>query len=119
MIIEVLQGTTACDLYLSTGSARITTLGFYLANDIQTFRDLSKHNVLAIQPGSIASADKELAAIGIGTSVGHTHCTGSTVCDIKILVGKLLSENALSSRSVSIGKITSVRIRMQVVSFEL
>jgi hypothetical protein len=69
-----LQGSTVRDRHVSLGSAGLAALGFNLANDIQTFRDLAKDNVLSIQPGSISSADKELAAICVRTGVGHTKC---------------------------------------------
>jgi hypothetical protein len=64
--------------------------------------------MLSIQPGCVASTDKELTAVRIRARVGHTQRTSSTVRNVKVLVGKRRSENALSSRPVSICKVAPV-----------
>ena len=43
----------------------------YLLHDIHALDDLAENNVLAVQPRGLRRADKELGAVGVGTSVGH------------------------------------------------
>lgn len=43
----------------------------YLANKVHAFNNLAENDVLAVQPRSLGSADKELAAVGVGASVSH------------------------------------------------
>lgn len=43
----------------------------YLFDDIHSFDDGPKDDVLAVQPGGLGGTHKELGAVGVGSSVGH------------------------------------------------
>jgi hypothetical protein len=56
-------------LHRLVGSASLDTSK--LVDDIHALHNLAKHGVLAVEVRSRAEGDKELAAVGAGTGVGH------------------------------------------------
>ena len=70
--------------------------------------DLAKHHVLSIQPLGLGSANEELGAVGVGSSIGHGENSWSRVLQTEILVLKLAAVNRLSSSSISSCKPSSL-----------
>ena len=68
----------------------------YLLDDVHALDDLSEDDVLAVEPGGLDGADKELAAVGVGAGVGHGEDSGSGVLQLEVLVLKLVAVDGLS-----------------------
>jgi len=64
--------------------------------------------VLAIEPRSLDSGQKELRAVGVGTSIGHGEDTGTSVLQGKVLVSELLAVDGLSTSSVVVGEVSAL-----------
>ena len=47
------------------------SVGLDLLDDVHALDDLTEDNVLAVQPGGLGRADKELRTVGVGSGVGH------------------------------------------------
>jgi len=91
--------------------ACLTTLrskGFNLLDYVHALNDLSENHVLAIQPTGLCCADKELGAIGVGTSVSHGQNTWASVGQLEVLILELISINRLATGSVVGCEITSL-----------
>jgi len=84
------------------------SIGLDLLDDIHAFDNLSKDNVFTVQPGSFGSTDEELAAIGVGSSVGHAENSGSGVLQLKVLVLELITVDRLAPSSVVVGEVTAL-----------
>ena len=80
----------------------------YLLNDIHALNDLSENDVFAVQPGGFSGTDKELAAVGVGSSVGHAEDSGSGVLQLEVLVLELVTVDGLASSSVVVGEVTAL-----------
>lgn len=64
--------TTTSDLdFLNRLVVTATRRAFNLLYEIHSFNNLTKHDMLSIQPWGRNGSDEELRAIGIGTSIGH------------------------------------------------
>jgi len=46
-------------------------LSSYLSKEVHALDDLTENDVLSIQPRCLGSAEEKLAAIGVGSSIGH------------------------------------------------
>jgi len=53
------------------GRAALRADGFHLLHDVHAIGDLTKHDMLAVQPGSLSRAQKELRTVGVLASIGH------------------------------------------------
>ena len=59
---------------------------------IETYlKNLSKNNVLSIQPGCFDSGNEELWSVGVGSSIGHGKVEWSLVLEFEVLIGKFLA----------------------------
>ncbi|KAH0509818.1 hypothetical protein LTLLF_156720 [Microtus ochrogaster] len=67
--------------------------------------DFSKHYVLPIQPITLRTCDKELAAVCTETTVCHGKQAWSRVSKSKIFICKWTAVNASDSSTISINKI--------------
>jgi len=79
-----------------------------LLDDIHALGDLSKDNVLPIQPLRLGGAEEELAPVGVGASVGHGKDPGPGVLQGEVLVGELVAVDRLATSSVVVGEVTSL-----------
>ena len=70
-LIWFLALSTVSDHNLLGSLARLGTKALDLLDDIHPLDHLAEHHVLAIQPLGLGGADKELGAVGVGSSVGH------------------------------------------------
>mmetsp|Transcript_1376 Transcript_1376/g.4166 ORF Transcript_1376/g.4166 Transcript_1376/m.4166 type:complete len:152 (+) Transcript_1376:155-610(+) len=103
-----LQFTRIDNSHLFLGCTRIGPLCFNLLDKIFPIQDFSKHNMTSIQPGSLDGGNEKLRSIGVGSSIGHTQIHGSFVLELKVFIGKLFTENAFSSTTIEMSKITSL-----------
>jgi len=93
---------------LLVGLTTLRSKGFNLLNDIHALDDLSKDDVLAVQPAGLGGADKELGAVSVGTSVGHGKDTWTSVCQLEVLVLELVTVDGLATSTVVGCEITSL-----------
>lgn len=80
---------------------------FNVFDNFHSLQNFSKTRVLAIQPRRPNSCDVKLWAVGVFAGVRHTHPTRPIMLQDKILVIKVLAIDALRSRSVSVGEVSS------------
>ena len=59
-------------------------------NDLFALDHFTKHDVLAVEPGALYEGDKELAAIGVGTGIGHRQQVGLVMLELKVFISELL-----------------------------
>jgi hypothetical protein len=64
--------------------------------------------VLSVQPGGLGSANEELRAVGVGTSVGHGEDTFTSMLQGEVFVLELVAVDRLSTSAVVVGKVTSL-----------
>merc|ERR1719168_473818 len=64
--------------------------------------------MFSIQPLGLGSAEEELGAVRVGTSVGHGEDSWPSVLQLKVLVLKLCAVNGLSSSSITSSKVSSL-----------
>jgi len=71
--------------------------------------NFTEDNVLAIQPRGLDSGDKELRAVGVGSSIGHGQQVWAGVLSCEVLVGKLLAVDGLATSAVATGKVSTLK----------
>jgi len=84
------------------------SIGFNLFDDIHALNNLSEDDVLAIQPGCLGSANKELGSVGVGSSIGHAQDSRSGVLQLEVLVFELVAVDGLAPGSVVVGEVTAL-----------
>src|SRR5579871_3030555 len=63
-----------------------------LIDNVVSFDDFAEHAVFVIEPGGGGDGNEELAAVGIGASIGHGQHAGLRVLQIGVeLIGKLIT----------------------------
>jgi len=88
------------------GFAALRANSFHLLHDVHALNNLTKDYVLAVQPGSLCRAEKELGAVGVLTSIRHRQDSWSSVRQLKVLVLKLVAVDRLSSGPVTLREVT-------------
>jgi hypothetical protein len=58
-------------------------------------------NVLAIEPGSLNSAEEKLTPVGVWASIGHTQNTWTSVLQNEVLISKFGAINTFSTSSIT------------------
>jgi len=64
--------------------------------------------MLAIQPRSLGSANKELRTVGVGSSIGHAEDARASVLEREVLVLELVAIDGLAASSVVVGKVSAL-----------
>lgn len=64
--------------------------------------------MLSIQPASLDSADKELSAIGIPSSISHRQHTSTSVLKVEVLIVKLATIDTVTTSTISALEITTL-----------
>jgi len=64
--------------------------------------------MLAIKPAGLGSADKELGAIGVGSSVGHGEGANINVLQGEVLILELVAVDRLATSAVSCSEVTTL-----------
>eukprot|EP01126_Amoeba_proteus_P039351 TRINITY_DN4143_c0_g1_i2.p1 TRINITY_DN4143_c0_g1~~TRINITY_DN4143_c0_g1_i2.p1 ORF type:complete len:128 (+),score=8.20 TRINITY_DN4143_c0_g1_i2:151-534(+) len=76
------------NFYFLQGSISFVRLGlFYFCQRVHTMDDLSEKGVLLVQIRERIVTDEKLGSIGVGSLVGHRHCT-SHVLDMRVIKKK-------------------------------
>jgi hypothetical protein len=78
-------------------------------DDVQALDNLAEDDVLAVQPRCLDSADEKLAAVGVGSGVGHGQDTRSSVLQGEVLVLELLAVDTLTTGTVAAGEVTTLK----------
>merc|ERR1740138_56014 len=102
---------TIGDRDLSTGLAAARSHRLDLLNHVISRGHLPKDHVLAVKMRSLTSAHKELAAVGVRSSVGHGQaaCAGVLACFArKAFVFKLGTIDRLATGAVVVGEIATL-----------
>jgi len=73
------------------GGAALRSYVLHPLDDVHALDHRPKHNVLAIQPGCLGSAEEELRPVGVLAGVGHRQNTGSGMLQLKVLIFKLVA----------------------------
>jgi len=97
-----------CDNDLLGAFARLRSIGFNLLDDLHAFDNLTKDDMLAIQPRSLGSANKELRTVGVGSSVGHAEDARAGVLELEVLVLELVAIDGLASSAVVVGEVSAL-----------
>ena len=63
---------------------------------------------LSVKPAGLSSAEEELTSVGVGSGIGHGQDTRPGVLQLKVLIGKLVSVDGLSSGTVVVGEVSSL-----------
>ena len=66
------------------------------------------NDVLAIEPRSLGSTNKELGPIGVGTSIGHAEDARASVLELEILVLELVPVDGLAAGAVVVGEVPTL-----------
>jgi hypothetical protein len=85
---------------LSLGLSRGAALTFQLCEHFQALDAFPKDTVFAIEPVACNEGQKELCAIGVWASVGHTQLSGFGMLDRKILIGESAAINGFTFLAV-------------------
>jgi hypothetical protein len=64
-----------------------------LANDIHSFNNVAKNDVLVVQVGCGFAGNEKLTPVGIRAGVGHAQLTSGCVLDDEVFVRKLFAVN--------------------------
>lgn len=100
--------TTVGDDDLLGGLARLVAVGFDFPNNVHAFDDTAEDHVAVIQPGRLHGGDEELGSVGIGSSVGHGHYTGTGVSQDEVLILELVSVDGLAAGAVVVLEIATL-----------
>jgi hypothetical protein len=80
-------------------TSRVGTEALDLLDKVLALGDLTKDNVLAVQPRGNDGGDEELGSVGVGSSVGHGEQERLVVPELEVLIGELVSVDGLGVRS--------------------
>ena len=85
-----------------------------LAHDQHAIRvqHTAKYTVLAIQPLCLDARDEELAAVGIGATVGHAQQARRIVLEREVLIGELATINANLSCAIALHKVATLQHKL-------
>mmetsp|Transcript_34088 Transcript_34088/g.87169 ORF Transcript_34088/g.87169 Transcript_34088/m.87169 type:complete len:412 (+) Transcript_34088:286-1521(+) len=103
-----LELATVLDGDLLGGGAALAANALDRLHHVHALHHLAKHDVLAVQPGRLSSAQEELRAISAGPRVGHGEDARAGVLELKVLVFKLLAIDGLAAGSVARGEVAAL-----------
>merc|ERR1719195_2517316 len=90
------------------GLAALGAEGLDLLDRVHALDDLPEDDVLAVEPGGLGRAQEELAAVGVGSSVGHGEDPGPGVLQLEVLVLELHPVDGLAARAVPCGEVAAL-----------
>jgi hypothetical protein len=80
---------------------------FHSLDNLAAVGDAAEDDMLSVKPAGVGSGDEELAAVGVGTSVGHRDAVG-LVLQLEVLVLETISIDGFASSAVSSGEISTL-----------
>ena len=104
----LLLDSTVEDLY---GKRRASAAASNALNRLDSgvaTQNLTKNNVLSIQPCSRASAQEELTTVSARAGVRHAQHTGTLVAEVEVLVVELVAVDGLSAGSVVVREVAAL-----------
>jgi hypothetical protein len=90
------------------GGSRTRSHTFHGTDNIHAIDNLSKDHVLSVEPVGLGGTQKELRAVGVGSSVRHGKDTGTSVLQLKVLVSKLVSVDGLSTSTIVVSEVATL-----------
>ena len=96
------------------GLAALGAEGLNGLDHLKALRDISEHNVLAVEPVGLDGAEEELRAVRVGAGVSHGQNSGASVLELEVLVRELLSVDRLSAGAVSAGEVTALKTKVKM-----
>lgn len=106
--ILVLQLAGVDNLDLRLWLAGWGTVAFDGLQGLATFNQLTKNNVMAVQPWTWDSGDEELGAVGVWAGIRHRKLTRLGVLDVEVLVLELVAVDGLTAVAVEVGDVTTL-----------
>lgn len=101
------------------GGTATRTQRFNLLDNIVTFDDFTKDNVLTVQPWAWNSGDEKLGTVGVWTSVSHGQQTWFGVLLAKVFIGEFFTVNGLTTGTVTSGEVTTLQHELRDNSVEV
>lgn len=88
-------------------------------NDVHAVRYRAEDNVSAVEPRGLDSADEELGAVGVWTSVGHGEGARAKVLELEVFVSKLFAVDGFTASASAVGEVTALEHELWDDSVEL
>ena len=105
---QILKLAAGDNLDTRRGGSTLRADGLNLVNDVEAVSDLAEDDVLAIEPGGVSGANKELRSVGVGPSIRHGKDALSLMLEREVLIFKLLTINGFSPGAVSSGEVAAL-----------
>jgi len=90
---------------------RAAALGAYCLNrlhDLHALGHVTENDVLAVQPRRLDGAEEELGSVRVRAGVGHGQNAAAGVLQCEVLIGELLSIDALAAGAVAAREVTAL-----------
>jgi len=100
--------STVCHDNLLACLSTLRSKRFNLLYNVHAINDLAEHDMLAVQPAGLSSAQKELGAVGVGAGIGHRQDAGTGVLQTKVFVLKLIAVDGFATGAVVVGEIATL-----------
>lgn len=107
-LAAVSDGNDLPGLTSGAGTVRLNS-----PDKVSTINNLTKDNVLTIEPRGGNGGDEELGAVGTGTSIGHGEKVGLVVPELEVLISKLLAVDGLATSAVAPGEVTALQHKLR------
>jgi len=108
LMIYFLKLSTILDLNRLARISSPRTHLFHFSNDIHSLNNLSKDDMLSVQPGGLGRTDEELRSVGVGPGIGHGENSSAGMGQLEVLIGEFLTINGLSSSSIAPSEVTTL-----------
>lgn len=101
--------TAIGDLNPAVCGSVLRSISFNLLDNVVAFGDLSKNDVLLIQPRGLSDRDEELRTVSVGSRIGHRQQTFFIVLFREVFIRELLTVDGLASGAVEVGEVSSLQ----------
>ena len=108
VILIILELTAGGNSDLGRGFAALRAVALNCLHNVHALGDRAEHDVRAVKPGGLSSAEKELGAVCAWSSVGHGEDTGTGVLELEVLIIEFITVDGLAAGTVLIGEVTTL-----------